>query len=207
MVRSSPSVARAVQHLERGLTVAAATETVFGLLADATSSAALDELGRIKPRGNEKGIGLLLPTREAWDDLVVEIPDLAAALAAAFWPGPLTIALEARRGVDLRLVYEGTIAVRLAPPSPAALIATAFGRPLTATSANPPGVTPASTPVAVRRAFPEAVREGRLEVVLGDAPGGAPSTVVTVSGAELRIAREGAISAREIDIVAAPFRR
>ncbi len=183
----------AVEHLRCGGVVAAATETFFGLLADATQPAAIDALLRIKPRGADKGVPLILPSRELWGELVVAVPAVARRLGAALWPGPLTIALPASAVVDSRVLLDGRVAVRLPGPCVAAELAARFKRPLTATSANPPGRAPATTTAEVRGAFPPSQRD-LLHLMPGTAPGGAPSTVVVVEGDEVRVVREGAIS-------------
>jgi len=180
--------------LERGAVVAAATESFFGLLADATNPRALDALFSLKPRGSERGVGLILAGRESWSSLVTDIPDAARALADAFWPGALTIALPARPEVDPRLTVGGTIAVRDAGPSPARELALELGRPLTATSANLPGEPPARRAVDVERAFVDAVQDGRLVVAPGESPGGAPSTLVALQAGRIVLVREGAVA-------------
>jgi len=195
-------VNEALAALHSGRVVAAATETLFGLLADARRPDALDALFSMKPRGSEKGVPLLLPDRGAWELLVGEVPPLAARLADAFWPGPLSIALPARGGIDARLCVEGTLAVRLPGPSPAAELARLSGLVLTATSANPPGAPASSSAAEVRAAFASAVAERALLVVEGSAAGGAPSTLVVVRGASLRVVREGAIPATEVERLA-----
>lgn len=182
---------RALDVLRAGGVVAAATETLFGLLADATSSAALDRVSALKPR-EDKAFPLILPDRESWGLVAEPIPELARALADAFWPGPLTLAVPARPAVDARLVEAGTVAVRLPADSPAARLARELGRPLTATSANPSGEAPTTEAAVVRRYFPD------LCVLEEPAPGGPPSTVVVVRGDGYAVVREGAISAESI---------
>lgn len=181
--------------------MAAATETFFGLLADASSPSALDRLLSIKPRGADKGLSLILSRRSDWRTLVREVPEVAERLADAFWPGPLTLALPAAPGVDQRLLLDGTLAVRLPGLSPAAELARRFGRPLTATSANAPGAPPARDASALYRAFGDAIARGELVVIEDPAPGGLPSTVVVIEGREARIVRAGAIGAGAIERV------
>jgi L-threonylcarbamoyladenylate synthase len=192
----------ALAHLQRGGVVAAATETFFGLLADATSKSALDALFALKPREAGKAIGLLLPDRDGWLQVVQGVSPLAQALADEFWPGPLTLVLPAAANLDSRLVSEAGIGVRLAGGSDAALLAQRFGRPLTATSANPPGQPPAGLASEVEQAFSAQIAGGQLLVLPGRSPGGAASTVVTVRDGGVQIVRAGAIAARDIDRVA-----
>jgi L-threonylcarbamoyladenylate synthase len=187
----------AVAGLRAGRVVAAATESFFGLLADASSQEALDVLATIKPRS--AGMALVIPDRSAWEPLVTSLPSLAHRLADAFWPGPLTIALPAAAGVDPRLVVDGTVGVRLPGPCPARDVCEALGGALTATSANPHGQPPPTRAEAVRSAFPSAIADGRLFVLDGECPGGLPSTVVVVHAATLVVAREGAVPRADIE--------
>lgn len=192
-----------VRALEAGLVVAAATETFFGLLVDATSSAALDNLLRVKPRGADKGIPLVMPDASSWPLLVPEVFPAARALADALWPGALTIALPARPELDRRVTLDGSVAVRVPAASPAAELARLFGKPLTATSANLPGEAPATDETAVAAQLGQAVASGLLLVLPGKSPGGLPSTLVDVGRERSRIVREGHVPrARVAEVLA-----
>ncbi|HEX9295485.1 MAG TPA: L-threonylcarbamoyladenylate synthase [Polyangiaceae bacterium] len=197
-------LAKAVSVLARGGVVAAATETYFGLLADARRSDALDRVFALKRRPADKGVTLLLPHASSWSSWVVEIPELARRLAERFWPGPLTIALPARRDIDPRLTVEGTVAVRWGAPSPASRIAENSAAPLTATSANLAGQPPCLTSEAIDAAFAEPLRRGDLTLVPGQAPGGVPSTLVVVAGDRVRVARRGRIDVADLAAAIAP---
>jgi L-threonylcarbamoyladenylate synthase len=194
-----------VTVLEAGGVVAIATESFFGLLADVTSPKALDALFSLKPRGADKSVGLILPWPEAWPSLVVDVPPAAHALGSALWPGPLSIALPAATDVDPRLAPNGTIAVRDPGPCPARELARAFGRPLTATSANQPGAPPAVRDADVRAAFGPGIEDGRLTVVPGESPGGRPSTLVVVDGPSVRLLRPGAVPESAVAGVLGPL--
>ena len=192
-----------VAALEAGLVVAAATESFFGLFVDATSSAALDNLLRVKPRGADKGIPLVMPDASSWPLLVPEVPPAARALANALWSGALSIALPARAELDRRVTLDGSVAVRVPAPSPAAELARLFGRPLTATSANLPGDAPATDETAVAEQLGQAIASGILLVLPGTSPGGLPSTVVDVGRERSRIVREGRVPrARVAEVLA-----
>ncbi len=182
-----------VHALARGTVVAIATESFFGLLADAGRADAIERLISLKPRGADKGMPLVLPERAAWSPLVRAIPESAAALADACWPGGLSIALATTPPVDPRLALDGRVAVRLPGKSPAALLTKAYGRPLTATSANLPGEPPATTAEAVARSFPRALEDGTLTVWRDAAPGGLPSTMVVIDDRRAWIARDGRV--------------
>ena len=189
---------RALSALSRGAIVAAATETFFGLLADPRNEQALDRLFDLKGRAATHGVTLLLPDRAAWSTLVTAVPEMAVRLADSFWPGPLTIALPARRELDRRVTVDDTVAVRLAGPSDAARIAAAFGAPLTATSANRTGEPPGATSDEVGSRFGDAIANSALTLVSGRAPGGQASTLVAVVEGRVRVVRSGAV--RESDL-------
>lgn len=189
----------AVAALGEGGVVAAATETFFGLLADARHTQSIDHVYALKGRAAGKGSALLLPNLDAWPAWVVEIPKVAERLAESFWPGPLTITLSAKPGLDPRLVVDGRVGVRLPAPSDAARLTTALGAAVTATSANRSGEPPLTASEDVERAFASEIAAGKLFVVSGRAPGGAPSTLVVVEGDEVRLVREGAIAVEAIE--------
>jgi tRNA threonylcarbamoyl adenosine modification protein (Sua5/YciO/YrdC/YwlC family) len=190
----------ALARLAAERVVAAATESFFGLLADATEPRAVDTLLGLKPRGADKGVPLLVPSLEAWSGLVNDVPEAARRLAAHCWPGALTIALRAAPGVDPRLTLDGSVAVRVAGPSPAADLAFRFGRPLTATSANLPGAAPAVDAEMVLQVFASAIEDGRLSVLAGKSAGGLPSTVVRIEpNGDWSILREGRVGRADVE--------
>lgn len=178
-----------VEVLERGGVVACPTETWLGLLADASNGQAIQRVAELKGRPADMPIALLLPGRDSLRVVSQDLPPAAEALIEAYWPGPLTILLRARPGLDPRLLKDGKVGVRVPGPSPAAELTRAFGRPLTATSANLSG----QPPVRSVDELPAALAAGLDALVSGVSPGGAPSTLVDASETPMRILRAGAI--------------
>ena len=186
---SDTELALWVRALREGGVVACATETFFGLLADALDSGAVDRVCALK--GREKGVpvAVLLPNIQALSSVSDEVSPRAWQLAQQHWPGPLTLLVRARAGLSPALVKDGTIGVRVPGPSPALQLVEAFGSPLTATSANRSGKPPARTAQEVSAAFP-----GGLAAIVGtSAPGGLASTIVDTTGPELVVVRKGPI--------------
>lgn len=147
----------AVAAIRNGLLVALPTETVYGLAADALDPQAVLRIFTAKGRPR-------------FDPLIVHVPDAAAAwqvavpspraerLAAACWPGPLTLVLP-RRACVPDLVTSGlpTVGVRV-PDHPLALaLLRSCGRPLAAPSANPFGRVSPTTADHVREQLGAAV--------------------------------------------------
>jgi len=193
-------VERAVAALERGGLIVYPTETLYGLGADASSSEAVDHLADLKGRDGDKPVSVLVASRPMLDEIASTIPPIAERLAAAFWPGPLTIVFPAKSGLSARLTAgSGTIAARVSSHAIAQRIVTALGRPLTATSANPGGSPPAREVAAARAYF-----GGRVEVYVDGGPtaAGPASTVVDCSVTPPRLVREGAIAIGRIEAAA-----
>ena len=112
-------------------------------------------------------------------------------LAAAFWPGPLTLVIPAWPPLDARVhAGRGTVAVRVPDHPVARLLADACGWPITSTSANRSGDPAAKDPDAVRVAL-GGLLDGLIDA--GPSPGGEPSTIVDASGAVPMLLRAGAV--------------
>ena len=172
----------AARALKEGRVVAAPTESSYGLLADVHNPDAIANLLSVKPRGSDKGQPLVAPSLGSWLTLVQPPSALARKLAERFWPGPLTLVTAARESLDARVTLNGNVAVRVPGPSVAADIVALYGAALTATSANDPGAPPCLSADEVARVFQTAIGRGQLVVVVGTAPGGAPSTLVQLDG-------------------------
>lgn len=175
-------VARAARLLRDGHLVAFATETVYGLGGDATDGRAVAGIFAAKGRPQFNPLIAHYPdAAEAFRDVIAN--DAARALAAAFWPGPLTLVLP-RAGacrVDL-LAGAGldTLAVRV-PAHPVALaLLAAVGRPVAAPSANRSGQVSPTTAAHVLDGL-----DARIAAVLdsGPCPVGVESTVLDLTGA------------------------
>lgn len=180
------AVEEAAAALTRGEVVAFPTDTVYGVAA---GHGHIEALFKAKGRPKDKRIPVLLSDASHLEASAIVTP-AARALAARFWPGPLTIVLAAPR--------RGTVAFRVPASALARRLIAASGGGLPVTSANLSGRPDATTAAEVLEQL-----DGRIALVIdgGKAPGGTPSTVVDCTGPEPRILREGAVSAKEIERV------
>jgi L-threonylcarbamoyladenylate synthase len=178
------AVEEAAATLGRGELVAFPTDTVYGLAA---GHGHLRKLFLAKDRPKEKRIPVLLADVANLEASAIVTPS-ARALAARFWPGPLSIVLVAPR--------RGTLAFRVPANDVARRLLAASGGGLPVTSANRSGQPDARTAGEVL-----AQLEGRVSLVLdgGPTPGGVPSTVVDCSVEPPQVLREGAITVGEIE--------
>ena len=167
------------------------TDTVYGLCADPRGNKAVQSLFTAKGRPESKAIPVLLGSLEQLPEIAaVPLPPLTARLAEHFWPGPLTLILEARAGLPDALLAGGTtVAVRVVANPVFRRVALATG-PLATTSANRSGGQDCQTAAQVM-----AQLDGRIPLVLdgGASPDTRPSTIVRPEGKGLRILRTGSL--------------
>lgn len=191
---------RALALLEGGDVVAIPTETVYGLAGDATNGVAVARI--FEAKGRPRFNPLIAHVADlAMAERIALFDPLSSRLAAAFWPGPLTLVLpqRAENGIHpLVTAGLGTIALRMPRGFGGELIAR-LGRPLAAPSANSSGRISATTAEAVA-----ADLGGKIRLVVdgGATPVGVESTIVKVEDGKLRLLRPGGIAAEEIEAVA-----
>ncbi len=132
-------VAAAAAALRRGGVVAYPTETFYGLGALAADGAAVARLVAAKGRPDGKPLPLLAAGLDQVEAVAV-LPPLARRLAAAFWPGPLTLVVPARPGLHPAITGGGaTVGIRVTSSPVAVALARAAGGVFVAASTTPPG--------------------------------------------------------------------
>ncbi|MEM1101217.1 MAG: L-threonylcarbamoyladenylate synthase [Pseudomonadota bacterium] len=186
-------VAPAAALLRAGELVAFPTETVYGLGADALNPAAVARIFEAKGRPRFNPLIVHVPSLAA-ARLLADLPDWAEALAAAFWPGALTLLVPHRGSVpDLVTAGMATVGLRV-PAHPLALALLEATGPLAAPSANPSGrVSP------TRADHVLSGLDGRIAAVLDGGPTevGLESTII--GGPEPTLLRPGGIPAEAIE--------
>lgn len=196
-------VSRAAALLRAGELVAFPTETVYGLAADAANPAAIAKIFAAKGRPADHPLIVHLPDASHLDRWAVDIPDAARKLAAAFWPGPLTLILKRHPSVlDAVTGGQDTVGLRV-PNHPLALqilreFSGASGGGLAAPSANRFGRVSPTTAAHVREELGDAVS---MIVDGGPCTVGIESTILDLSGTEARILRPGMLDAAAIAMV------
>ena len=192
-------IARAVELLQKGETVALPTETVYGLAADALSPIAVAKIFEAKERPYFDPLIVHLPDG-AWLNRIAQIRgedrQLIGKLVDRFWPGPFTIVLP-RKSIIPEIVTAGldTVAVRISAHPIFSEIIRAFGGPLAAPSANRFGRV---SPTAAQHVLDEL--DGRIPLIVeaGSATHGIESTIVAVHDGNIDVLRRGPISAEQL---------
>ena len=192
MPYSDEAIAEAARLILAGQPVAVPTETVYGLAADATSAEAVARIYAAKGRPSFNPLIVHVPDLDTAERLGA-FDDAARALAAAHWPGPLTLVVPLRDDSGIAsLVTAGlpSIALRVpAHPAMQALLA-AVARPLAAPSANASGrISP------TRAAHVASSLGGRIPLIIdgGATQRGIESTIIAATGGPLRLLRRGPI--------------
>jgi L-threonylcarbamoyladenylate synthase len=195
-------IAEASGHLARGALVAFPTETVYGLGADACDDRAVAGIFEAKGRPRFNPLIVHLPDLPAAERIAV-LDDRARQVAAAFWPGPLTLVLPLRPEAGISpLVTAGldTVALRVPAHPVAQALLRAFGGPLAAPSANPSGRVSPTEASHVLEGL-----SGRIAAVVDGGPCsvGLESTILGLAGDPILL-RPGGVPLEALEALLGP---
>jgi L-threonylcarbamoyladenylate synthase len=199
-------MASAAQHLITGDLVAFPTETVYGLGADASNSAAVARIYSVKGRPSDHPLIVHIASMERMGDWASEVPEYAIALARNFWPGPMTLVLK-RSELAGGFVTGGqdTVGVRVPDHVVALALLEAFekagGKGVAAPSANRFGHVSPTTAAAVVEELGNYLSKEDLVLDGGACAVGVESTIIDCTGLLPRVLRPGAISTAMIEEV------
>jgi len=189
-------VRRAVHILRQGGLVVIPTRHLYGLAVDALNPRAVQGVFALKQRPPHQPLLILIPSREAVAIYARDVDRRAERLMDRFWPGKLTIVLDAGPLLPAVLTGgSGRIGLRLPEHAVCRDIVASLGRPITATSANlsgQPGVS------RIRDLHTDILASADLVLDAGSLLPGVGSTVVDVRPDETRVLREGAVAVAAI---------
>ena len=206
LTADAAGIDRAAALLRAGQLVAFGTETVYGLGADATSNTAVATIFDAKGRPHFNPLICHYPDADSAFAHVAG-DGMARALAAAFWPGPLTLVLPRLVTCPVALLAGAgleTLAVRVPAHAGALALLRAVGRPVAAPSANRSGAVSPTTAAHVLAGL-----AGRIAAVLDTGPCkvGLESTVLDLSAGAPFLLRPGGIPAEAIEAIVGPIGR
>lgn len=192
-------IAAAGELLAAGKLVGIPTETVYGLAADATDAQAVLSIFAAKERPADNPLIVHVAELEEIYHVAAEVPEAALKLAAAFWPGPLTIILPRGKNIPPQ-VSAGldTVSIRMPSHPVARAIIRAAGKPLAAPSGNRSG---RPSPTTARHMLED--MDGRIPLIVdgGECSVGVESTVMTLCTEEPLVLRPGAVTAEQLSAV------
>ncbi|MFQ5328487.1 MAG: L-threonylcarbamoyladenylate synthase [Thermodesulfobacteriota bacterium] len=192
---SPAALAKAKAIVEQGGIIAYPTETFYGLGVNPYNENAVKRLFHLKGRDFDKPISILVKDAVMLQQVAADIPPVARKFIRQFWPGPLTIILQASPQIPpLLTASTGKIGVRVSDNPTTQKLLDTIDRPLTTTSANPTGRISPVMAEEVAGYF-----DDNLDLILdgGQLPGRLGSTVVDVTGGTVVIVREGEIAAEK----------
>lgn len=189
------TITQAAAQARAGNLIVIPTDTLYGLACDAFNSAAVRAIYAAKQRPFNKPIPILLADSSDLDRIVGTVPDVARSFINQFWPGPLTLLLPKHPDLPAEISNNDSVAVRIPDSRVGREIIRAAGGALAVTSANLSGQAPAETAVAALNQL-----AGWVTAVVDDGPSphAAASTILDCTGDELKLLREGPISAESL---------
>lgn len=192
---SAYAIEQAAAIVRRGGLVAVPTDALYALVCDPLNLHAVGRIFEVKGRESDRALPLLVSGIVMAEDLAKEVSRNFYLLARHFWPGPLTLIVQAGSKVPLKVTGNtGRLAVRHSRARIANALLERLGQPVIATSANLSGQPTCSSGIEVF-----GIMDGRIDLVLdgGLAPG-AGATTVDVTTSQWRIIKEGAIPEQDI---------
>jgi L-threonylcarbamoyladenylate synthase len=200
---TAQSLNQAANTLRQGGLVAFPTETVYGLGADAENPAAVARVFAAKGRPADHPLIVHLGNAEQLARWAGDVPAAAYELAAAFWPGPLTLILKrSSRASDQVTGGLDTVGLRVPSHPLAQQLLTTFGGAIAAPSANRFGRV---SPTTAQHVLTEL--DGRIDLILDGGPClvGLESTIVDLSRGQPVILRPGGITSERLTEVLGPL--
>ena len=195
-VPESSVVDYAADFIRRGRVVGLPTDTFYALSADPFNLSSIEAVYRVKGRPETKALPILVHSIEQALTLARDIPDSFLVLAHKFWPGALTLVVEATHKLPLKVTGNtGRVALRWPNSRIASALIEAVHGPITGTSANLSGFPSCTNADQIVKQLGE-----RLPLILDSGDTGAilASTIVRINGNEWSVVREGAIPESEI---------
>jgi L-threonylcarbamoyladenylate synthase len=182
----------AIEAIQAGQVLVCPTDTVYGLICDATNEKAVEKIFAIKKRDKNKPLPIFVKDIEMAKELA-EINAEQEEFLKKSWPGKVTVVLKLKpQNLNYRIygVAEETIALRIPDYQVISHLSSVISSPLTGTSANLAG-QPASTKIGdVLKQFEGQKFQPDLAVDAGDLPEAKPSQVVDLTSESPRIIRE-----------------
>ena len=189
-------IKKAISILKKGGVVAYPTDTVYGLGACMTDTAAVDRIFQVKGRPRGMALPVLLADKVQMESILTSVPLSARRLADEFFPGALTIILPKSNSVPDIITGGGrTVAFRIPDHRVPLALIKGLGKPIVGTSANLSGQPSAFTAAEVKAQIGD-----KIDMVIdgGRCPGGIESTVIDLSGKKPVVRRQGAISIEKL---------
>ena len=189
-------ISYSINAIRRGELVAIPTDTLYCLVADPFNLAAVGKVFAAKSRAWDRSLPLIVESLDQVEELAQHLPSQFYLLAHRYWPGQVSIIVEAAAGVPLKVTGNtGRLSVRQPASALPIKFLADFGMPLIATSANisgHPTCSQASEVLDVLGSHVSLILDSPIRNDSGSA------TTVDVTGPKWRLIREGTVSEAEL---------
>lgn len=183
------AVEEVTEAVKQGKVVVCPTDTVYGIICDATNKKAVARLFKIKKRNRKKPVPIFVKDIKTAKKLAF-IDKTQERLLKKVWPGKTTAALKRKKEPKLYGVNKNTVGLRIPKYRLIAKLLQETKKPLTGTSANISG-KPASTKIKeVLRQFENKKHQPYLIIDVGNLPKSRPSKVIDLTGTKIKILRK-----------------
>ncbi len=199
IIKPDDDYAPLIDTYNRGGVIAYPTETFYALGCDPYSDEAVAGLFNLKGRSFDKPIPLIVGSIDMLNRVAGNVSSGYEKLISRYWPGPLTIIVEAADGLAEAITGgSGKVAVRIPGSKEALRLVTKINGPITSTSANPSKSAPARDAKELVEYF-----DGTIDAILDDGrlAKSEASTIIEINGESLKVIREGVIPGAEINSV------
>jgi L-threonylcarbamoyladenylate synthase len=183
-------IKKVIKFIKQGKVIVSPTDTVYGLICDATNKKAVEKLFKIKKRKPRKPIPIFIKDIKTAKRLAFINKNQENFLAKA-WPGKITVVLKRRKGKKLYGVDKKTIGLRIPNYRFLNILLKKLNRPLTGTSANVSGKSPSGKIKEVLKQFENQKIKPDLILDKGNLKPSKPSTLIDLTGSKMKILRKG----------------
>ncbi|OGZ18944.1 MAG: threonylcarbamoyl-AMP synthase [Candidatus Nealsonbacteria bacterium RBG_13_38_11] len=179
-------IGKVVKILKKDGVVVLPTDTVYGLMADATNKKAVGKIFKIKKRQKEKWLPLFVKDLKSAKN-IAKIDKKQERLLKSVWPGKTTVVFKRKKGIKLYGVDKNTIAIRIPNYPLLNELLCKIKRPLVQTSANISGKKPLTNVKAIIKQFK---KKPDLIIAVGKVKSAKPSRVINIIGSQIKILRK-----------------
>ncbi len=179
----------AAKSIKQGKVIVSPTDTVYGLIGDATNKKAVGKIFKIKKRPKNKPLPIFVKNL-AQAKKLAKINKKQEKFLKKAWPGNITVVLEAKKGVKLHTIYQNTIGVRMPDFKMLNILLKRLNRPLAETSVNISGKPPLTEIKKITTQFKNRKCQPDLIIDAGNLKTSKPSTVIDLTGKKNKILRK-----------------
>jgi len=191
-IHADNAILQASETIANDGVIALPTETCYGLSCDATNKKAVEKIYKIKQRSEGMPLSVMFFDLSAAEEYV-DFNEQAIDLAATYWPGPITLVLPRKKDKELFGVGEESVGVRVPDHRFCLKLLYQVDLPLVTTSANLSGQDNPYSTEDVLKYFEGQEHKPDLIIDGGKIEKTQPSTIVDLSGKEIKVLREGSI--------------